>query len=209
MSRALRPLVLVALLVVPFGLTSSRDAAAGTPTDQLRDRIDRVVGILDDGDLKANPAARRAALRGVTGEIFDFTEITRRALGRHWQTASAGQRDELVRLPQVVDAVRVPVLANITDPYMGRIEQYSGERIAFVSEVVDGDLATVRTHFLTKGGTPIPVDYRLARAGDRWLAYDVTIEGVSLVANFRAQFNKIIQTSSTQGLVERLRARQE
>jgi len=92
---------------------------------------------------------------------------------------------------------------------MGRIEQYSGERIAFVSEVVDGDLATVRTHFLTKGGTPIPVDYRLARAGDRWLAYDVTIEGVSLVANFRAQFNKIIQTSSTQGLVERLRARQE
>ncbi|PYM21008.1 MAG: organic solvent tolerance ABC transporter substrate-binding protein [Candidatus Rokuibacteriota bacterium] len=199
MSRALRPLVLVALLVVPFGLTSSRDAAAGTPTDQLRDRIDRVVGILDDGDLKANPAARRAALRGVTGEIFDFTEITRRALGRHWQTASAGQRDELVRL----------LSALMERSYMGRIEQYSGERIAFVSEVVDGDLATVRTHFLTRGGTPIPVDYRLARAGDRWLAYDVTIEGVSLVANFRAQFNKIIQTSSTQGLVERLRARQE
>jgi len=199
MSRALRPLVLVALLVVPIGLTPARDAAAGTPTDQLRDRIDRVVGILDDGDLKANPTARRAALRGVTGEIFDFTEITRRALGRHWQTASPAQRDELVRL----------LSALMERSYMGRIEQYSGERIAFVSEAVDGDLATVRTHFLTKGGTPIPVDYRLARAGDRWLAYDVTIEGVSLVANFRAQFNKIIQTSSTQGLVERLRARQE
>jgi phospholipid transport system substrate-binding protein len=199
MSRALRPLVLVALLVVPLGLTAARDAAAGTPTDQLRDRIDRVVGILDDGDLKANPPARRAALRGVTGEIFDFAEITRRALGRHWQTASSAQRDELVRL----------LSALMERSYMGRIEQYSGERIAFVSEVVDGDLATVRTHFLTKGGTPIPVDYRLARAGERWLAYDVTIEGVSLVANFRAQFNKIIQTSSTQGLVERLRARQE
>ena len=199
MSRALRPLVLVALLVVPIGLTPARDAAAGTPTDQLRDRIDRVVGILDDGDLKANPTARRAALRGVTGEIFGFTEITRRALGRHWQTASPAQRDELVRL----------LSALMERSYMGRIEQYSGERIAFVSEAVDGDLATVRTHFLTKGGTPIPVDYRLARAGDRWLAYDVTIEGVSLVANFRAQFNKIIQTSSTQGLVERLRARQE
>src|SRR2546422_3562855 len=91
MSRVLRPLVLVALLVVPVGLTPARDAAAGTPTDQLRDRIDRVVGILDDGDLKANPAARRAALRGVTGEIFDFTQITRRALRRHWQTASAGE----------------------------------------------------------------------------------------------------------------------
>jgi phospholipid transport system substrate-binding protein len=199
MSRGLRPLVFVALLVLPFGVTPPRDAAAGTPTDQLRDRIDRVVGILDDGDLKANPAARRAALRGVSGEIFDFTEITRRALGRHWQTASPTQRDELVRL----------LSALMERSYMGRIEQYTGERIAFVSEVVDGDLATVRTHFLTKGGTPIPVDYRLARVGDRWLAYDVTIEGVSLVANFRAQFNKIIQTSSTQGLVERLRARQE
>jgi phospholipid transport system substrate-binding protein len=199
MSRALRPLVFVALLAVPLGVTPARDASAGMPTDQLRDRIDRVVGILDDGDLKANPAARRAALRGVTGEIFDFTEITRRALGRHWQTASPAQRDELVRL----------LSALMERSYMGRIEQYSGERIAFVSEVVDGDLATVRTHFLSKSGTPIPVDYRLARAGDRWLAYDVTIEGVSLVANFRAQFNKIIQTSSTQGLVERLRARQE
>jgi phospholipid transport system substrate-binding protein len=199
MSRGLRPLVFVALLVLPFGVTPPRDAAAGTPTDQLRDRIDRVVGILDDGDLKANPAARRAALRGVSGEIVDFTEITRRALGRHWQTASPTQRDELVRL----------LSALMERSYMGRIEQYTGERIAFVSEVVDGDLATVRTHFLTKGGTPIPVDYRLARVGDRWLAYDVTIEGVSLVANFRAQFNKIIQTSSTQGLVERLRARQE
>jgi len=74
---------------------------------------------------------------------------------------------------------------------------------------VEGDLATVRTHFMTRSGTPIPVDYRLARAGDRWLAYDVSIEGVSLVANYRAQFTKIIQTSSTQALVEKLRARQE
>src|SRR2546422_11655408 len=97
MSRVLRPLVLVALLVVPVGLTPARDAAAGTPTDQLRDRIDRVVGILDDGDLKTNPAARRAAVRGVTGEIFDFTEITRRALGRHWESASAARRDRLGR----------------------------------------------------------------------------------------------------------------
>src|SRR5256885_16075805 len=90
MSRALRPLVLVALLVVPFGLTSSREAAAGTPTDQLRDRIDRVVGILDDGDLKANPAARRAALRGGTGAVFDLTQITRRAPRRRRRTGPAG-----------------------------------------------------------------------------------------------------------------------
>ena len=195
--RSLRPLVV--LIVLALGLVLVRDAAAGTPTDQLRERIDRVVGILDDGGLKADPAARRAALKGATGEIFDFTEITKRALGPHWQKASPAERDELVHL----------LSALLERAYMGRIEQYSGERISWVGESVEGDLATVRTHFLTRTGTPIPVDYRLARAGDRWLAYDVSIEGVSLVANYRAQFTKIIQTSSTQALVEKLRARQE
>jgi len=195
--RTLRPFALVTMLAL--GLVLARDAAAGTPTDQLRERIDRVVSILDDGGLKADPAARRAALKGVTTEIFDFTEITKRALGPHWQKASPAEREELVQL----------LAALLERAYMGRIEQYSGERIAWVGESVSGDQATVRTHFLSKSGTPIPVDYRLARAGDRWLAYDVTIEGVSLVSSYRAQFNKIIQTSSTQGLVERLRARQE
>ena len=194
--RILRPLVLFALLGASVLV---RDAVAGAPTDQLRERIDRVVGILDDGGLKSDPAGRRAALKGVTGEIFDFTEITKRALGPHWQKASPAERDELVQL----------LSALLERAYMGRIEQYSGERITWVGESVEGDQATVRTHFLTRSGTAIPVDYRLARAGDRWLAYDVTIEGVSLVSSYRAQFNKIIQTSSTQGLVERLRSRQE
>lgn len=193
--RTLRPLV----VLIALGLALVRDASAGTPTEQLRERIDRVVGLLDDGGLKADPTARKAALRGAAGEIFDFTEITKRALGRHWLTASQTERDELVQL----------LTALLEKSYMGRIEQYSGERISWVGETVDGDLATVRTHFMSKSGTPIPVDYRLARIGDRWLAYDVTIEGVSLVSNYRAQFNKIIQTSSTHGLVERLRARQE
>ena len=195
--RSLRPLIM--LLSLAIGLALVRDAAAGTPTEQLRERIERAVGILDDGAFRGDPAARRAALRNVAGEIFDFQEITKRALGRHWATATPAERDELVQL----------LTALMERSYMGRIEQYSGERIAWVGESVEGDQATVRSTFLSKSGTPIPVDYRLARAGNRWLAYDVSIEGVSLVSNYRAQFNKIIQTSSTQGLVERLRARQE
>jgi phospholipid transport system substrate-binding protein len=195
--RSLRPLVFVLSLAI--GLMLVREAAAGTPTEQLRERIERAVGILDDGALRADPAARRAALRDVAGEIFDFPEITKRALGRHWATTTPAERDELVQL----------LTALLERSYMSRIEQYSGERIAWVGESVEGDQATVRSTFLTKGGTPIPVDYRLARAGDRWLAYDVSIEGVSLVSSYRAQFNKIVQTSSTHGLVERLRARQE
>jgi phospholipid transport system substrate-binding protein len=194
--RTLRPLVV--LLALALGLALVRDAAAGTPTEQLRERIDRAVGILEDGGLKADLPARRAALRTVAREIFDFTEITRRALGPHWQKASPAERDELVQL----------LAASMERAYMGRIEQYSGGRITWVGENVDGDMATVRTRFMANSGE-IPVDYRLARSGDRWLAYDVSIEGVSLVSSYRAQFNKIIQTSSTQGLVERLRARQE
>ena len=194
--RSLRPLVLV--LVLALGLAHVRDASAGTPTDQLRERIDRAVGILEDGGLKTDPAARRAALKTVAGEIFDFAEITKRALGPHWLMASPAERAELVHL----------LTAQMERAYMGRIEQYSGGRIVWVGESVEGDLATVRTRFLATSGE-IPVDYRLARSGDRWLAYDVSIEGVSLVSSYRAQFNKIIQTSSTQGLVERLRAKQE
>jgi len=192
--------VVVLLGALALSVSLSRPAGAGEPTEQLRGRIDHAVAILDDGGLRANPAARREALRGVAAEIFDFTEITRRSLGQHWHTMAAADRDELVRL----------LTALLERSYMSRIEQYSsGERIAFVGEAVDGDHATVRTRFLGKGGTEIPVDYRVSRVGDRWLAYDVSIEGVSLVASYRAQFNKIIQTSSAHVLVERLRAKQE
>ena len=194
--RSLRPLAMI--LVLALGLALVRDAAAGTPIEQLRERIDRAVGILEDSALKTDPPARRAALRSVAGEIFDFAEITRRAMGPHWQKLTPAERDELVLL----------LTAQMERAYMGRIEQYSGGRITWVGESVEGDLATVKTRFLATSGE-IPVDYRLARTGDRWLAYDVSIEGVSLVSSYRAQFNKIIQTSSTQGLVERLRARQE
>jgi phospholipid transport system substrate-binding protein len=178
----------------------AREAApAGPATEQLRSRVERVVTILEDPQLKAKPAARRTALRTAATEIFDFTEITRRSLGRHWQTASQSERDDLVAL----------MTALLERSYLGRIEQYSGERIVFAGETTEADLATVRTRLVSKGGLETPVDYRLYKVGDRWLVYDVTVEGVSLVANYRAQFNKIIQTSSAQGLVERLRAKQE
>jgi phospholipid transport system substrate-binding protein len=87
---------------------------------------------------------------------------------------------------------------------------YSGERIQFAGETTDGDQATVRTRLVTKSGTEIPVDYRMHRVGgDRWLSYDVAIEGVSMVANYRAQFNKIIQSSGYKALVSKLAAKEE
>jgi phospholipid transport system substrate-binding protein len=196
--RSIRHAFVIAGFLV-LGLTVAREALAGPASDQLRSRIDRVVGILEDPALKARPEARRAALRGAASEIFDFSEITKRSLGRHWQAATPAEREDLVQL----------FTGLLERSYLGRIEQYSGERIVMAGDAVDGDLATVRTRLVSKGGVETPVDYRLYRVGDRWLAYDVSVEGVSLIANYRSQFNKIIQASSAQALVHRLRAKQE
>ncbi|PYN79971.1 MAG: hypothetical protein DMD96_14915 [Candidatus Rokuibacteriota bacterium] len=93
--------------------------------------------------------------------------------------------------------------------YIGKIELYGGEKIGFVGESIEGDVSVVRTKLVTKQGTEIPVDYRMLRRGDRWLVYDVVIEGVSLIANYRTQFNKIITTSSFQELIKKMRTKQE
>jgi phospholipid transport system substrate-binding protein len=197
MSALRRTLMVVGILALSGA--ASREATAGQVSEQLGSRIDRVMGILQDPVLKVLPPARRAALRDAAVEIFDFTEITRRALGRHWQTAPPAERNELVQL----------LTALLERAYLGRLEQYSGETVAVVGEALDGDLATVRTRLVSKAGVETPIDYRLHRAGDRWLVYDVSVEGVSLVANYRAQFNSILRGSSPQALVARLRARQQ
>jgi phospholipid transport system substrate-binding protein len=198
-----RALVLAISIVLSAGVTrdavAREGAPAGAATEQLRAGVERIVALLEDRELKARPVARRAALRTAAIDIFDFTEITRRSLGRHWQTATPSEREDLVAL----------MTALLERSYLSRIEQYSGERIVFAGETAETDLATVRTRLVTKGGVETPVDYRLYRVGDRWMVYDVSVEGVSLVGNYRSQFNKIIQTSSAQGLVERLRAKQE
>jgi phospholipid transport system substrate-binding protein len=145
-------------------------------------------------------AERRVAIRRIANEIFDFGETTRRSLGPHWQARTPAEREEIVRL-----------FADLLErSYIGKIEMYSGEKIQFAGDVIEGDQATARTRLITKQGTEIPVDYRMHRvSGDRWLAYDVSIEGVSMVANYRAQFNKIVQTSGYKTLVQKLIAKEQ
>ena len=196
---SVRMLMMAATAVV---LTTGGTAWAGAPTDQLRGRVDRVLRALEDPELKpeARAVERRASIRVIVAEIFDFRDLSQRALGPHWQGRTAGERDEFIQL-----------FADLLErSYIDKIELYSGaERIQYTGELLDGDqVATVRTRIVTKQGTEIPVDYRMRRVGaDRWLVYDVAIEGVSLVANYRAQFNRIIRRSSYKGLVEQLTAR--
>jgi phospholipid transport system substrate-binding protein len=190
----------VAAVALVVSLVVVRDGWAGPPTDQLRTRIDRVVKTLEEPELKKEGKARerRAAVRKIAEEIFDFAETARRSLGRHWQPRTPAERKEFVDL-----------FANLLErSYLSKIELYNGEKITFLGDTIDGDQATVRTKLLTKQGTEIPVDYKMARQSDRWLVYDVVIEGVSLIANYRTQFNKIIQTSSYQELVRKMKTKQ-
>src|SRR5207249_10911469 len=93
--------------------------------------------------------------------------------------------------------------------YMSKIGLYGGGKISYTGERVDSDQASVATRIITKNGTDVPIDYRLFKRGDRWLVYDVNIEGVSLVSNYRTQFNKIIQTASYNDLVQKMRTKQD
>ena len=174
-------------------------AQAGEPTDQLRAHVDEVLQILQNPALRTPDKAeeRREVIRRVANQIFDFEETAKRALGPHWNARTPAERKEFVAL--------------FTDllerSYVSRIEQYGGEKVTYVGDQVMGDQAIVKTRIVSKTGTDIPVDYRMLKTANGWRVYDVNIEGVSLVANYRTQFNKIVQTESYQALVDRLKAR--
>jgi phospholipid transport system substrate-binding protein len=172
-------------------------ASAGAPTDQLRQRVDQVIKVLEDPAL-GKAAERHAAVRKIAEDVFDYPDTARRALGPHWNARSPQEREEFVQL-----------FADLLDrAYIGKIELYQGEKVRYVGETADGDQATVKTRIVTKRGSEVPVDYRMHLTDDRWLVYDVIIEGVSLVSNYRTQFNKVVQTESYQALVQKLRAKE-
>ena len=187
------------LLGALFMLAVASSASAGPATDQLRVGTDRVLKTLADPALQGpdRVAERQKALREITDPMFDWAEMARRALGRHWQTRTDAERQEFV-----------PLFRNLLErTYATRIERYNGEQITYTGESIEGDQATVRTKILDRTNRELPIDYRMVRGPDgRWLIYDVLIEGVSLVANYRSQFDQIIRTASYERLVEKLKS---
>jgi phospholipid transport system substrate-binding protein len=190
-------------LVVVAGVLAvlARDAGAGVPTVQLRGSIDLVLKIVTDPELKkeAKTAERRKRIREVVNQIFDFTEISQRCLGRHWQARTPAEREKFV-------ALFGDLLENA---YISKIESYSGEKIQYPGDVIEGDLAMVKTRIVTKQETEIPVDYRMFLRDGRWAVYDVSIEGISLIGNYRTQFNAVIQRSGYPDLVAKLTAKRD
>jgi len=190
-------LVTAALLVA----WTPAQGIAGTATDQVKGTVDQVIKILTDPTLKGETKVqeRRAKIRQVVLQRFGFTEMSKRSLGRYWSERTPEERTEFVRL--------------FTDllerAYIDRIDGYTGEQVVYLGESVDGDYSEVRSKIVTKRNQEIPILYRLQKTNANWEVYDVIVEGVSLVNNYRTQFSKIIRTSSYQGLVKKMQVKLE
>jgi len=191
-TPAIAALAVVAALTLPAG-----GSAWAGPTEQLREYTDQVIKVLDDPALARGD--RRAAIRKIAHEAFDVNETARRVLARHWQARTPAERDEFAQL-----------FADLLErTYIARLDEYGGERIRYVGESIDGELATVRARIVTRAGVEVPVESRMVRRGERWLIYDVLIENVSLVANYRSQFDRIVRSSSYEELVRRLKQKRD
>ena len=186
--------MLALLLVAPVSATLE----GAPPTAVVRATLDTVFHILDDQQLKApgQLSHRRRLLEEVIAERFDYEEMSKRTLAAQWKPLSPSERQEFVQLFK----------AFLSEQYAARIEGYAGERVLYLSErTVDG-YAEVRTR-LVSDKLDFPMDYRLTNKDGTWYAYDVIVDGVSLVMNYRSQFAKIIAESSFQDLMRRLKER--
>jgi len=180
-------------VAVGLFLASLPVAWAGPPTETVREYTDAVQKVLDDPALRKED--RRASVRKIAAEAFDVNESARRALGLHWQQRTPAEREEFVQL-----------FGDLLErTYIAQIDLYGGERLRFTEEKLDGNLAIVRAKLVTKQGTEVPVEARMNRKGERWLIYDVAIENVSLISNYRSQFDRIIRQNSYPELIKRLR----
>jgi phospholipid transport system substrate-binding protein len=170
---------------------------AGEPTEQVKVTVDAVIKILNNKELKkaANSEARRKKIRETVEKRFGFEEMAKRSLGIHWKNRSSGEQKEFTAL--FTDLIE--------DSYIRKIERYENERVVYTDEKTDGSHAIVRTKILTTKDTEIPVDYKILKKGQEWEVYDIIVEGVSLVNNYRTQFNQIIRSASYEDLVIRLK----
>lgn len=171
-------------------------------TAQVKETIDRVLAILRDPALKGpdKEELRRKKLKDAIYPRFDFSEMAKRSLATHWRDRSQKEREEFVNL-----------FADLLEQsYHKKLESYTDQEIIYSKEQIEDKFGLVATKIVSqKENLEIPIDYKLVRQDGQWRVYDVVVEGVSLVSNYRSQFNRIIQTSSYAELVRKMRVKQE
>ncbi len=188
-----RSLLCIGILCALFILPSA--ALAGPPTDTAKEGVDRVVAVAADKSLELS--AKREKIRSIVGEFFDFNVLSRLTLGRHWKQFSPEQQEKFVQRYQ-------KLLENV---YMDRILAYSGEKVLFEKETMHSDNKAEVESNISTGAQQIPIDYRMVKNNGNWKVYDVVIEGVSMVSNYRSQFNEILAKQSPDELLKTLEER--
>jgi phospholipid transport system substrate-binding protein len=191
------------LALVVLGVIWGSLAAAAEPTEMVKQVTDRVLRILEDPQWQGpgKEDERQQQLRQISEHAFAWEEMARRALATHWRERSPQERQEFVQLFRDL----------VERTYINRLEQASKEKqdILYTGERVEGSRAVVSTKVITTRRTEVPLEYRLIKQNGGWQIYDVLIEGVSLINNYRSQFHDMIRSSSYENLVQKLRSRDE
>jgi phospholipid transport system substrate-binding protein len=205
LSRALVPgIVLGLVLLSPWAPAASGRAHASSPAARepmavVKTMVDEALAILRND---AMPTGRRQQeLRDLITPVFDFATMSRFALGTHWRSLDAQQREEFIGV--FTDFIQ--------DSYLTRINEYAGEEVAFGKVLLDGN-EYAQVHTTIVGGrdrATTAVNYRVERAGDTWKIYDVTVDNLSILANYRNQFNRVMNKNGYPTLIADLRKKQQ
>jgi len=165
--------------------------AADNATESVRMSVDAIIGILKDAGL--DKPAKRDKIRVVIAERFDFRAMSQRTLATNWKKASKEEQQQFIELFAEL----------IQNTYIGRVEAYTNEEVKYPGEKVTDDRAVVDTLIVTSS-KEIPVTYRLYLKGDQWMVYDVNIEGVSLISNYRNSYQEIVKREGFTGLLAKM-----
>lgn len=192
--------ICVAVAFYLAGAFSTSIAAAATAMESVKSSVEQVVTLLEDKELKKIEHAmeRRERLQQIFNQRFSYEEMSKRSLGAQWNNLNEAQRREFIDLFRQL----------LARTYTTTIEGYSGERFQYLSELNEGDYAEVRTKLISRKGE-IPINYRLLSKAGEWQVYDIVVDGISMVSNYRAQFTKIIRGSSYEDLVKQLQTKSE
>jgi phospholipid transport system substrate-binding protein len=185
------------IFVCAFSVLIPSVLFAGEPSDRVKAASDKIITIISDPAMKA-PAMkekRDQQVMDVVKDVFNWEEFSRRALAQNWNKRSDTEKKAFIALFSQL----------VARTYMAKANQYSGGKVEFLDEKIDGDYAKVFTKYITSSGTQIPVDYLMMKKNGAWWGNDVNIEGISLVGNYRSQFNDILIKSSFEDLMKRLK----
>ena len=181
------------LLLLPF------NAFADSPTVEIKSTVDQVIQILTDPQLRGEgkKQERRKRLREAIFVRFDFQEMAQRSLGAHWQRRTPEEQTQFVK-----------VFSDLLEQtYVDKIESYNNEKFIYTNERIDGPYAEVNSKMRTSKGEEFTINYKLHCVGENWRVYDLVIENISIINNYRSQFNRILTGSTYDELISKIKAK--